>query len=415
MVRDPRTDLLHIYRHAVAAVNGRIRVRDHLAAWKTQTKVRLVAIGKAAGAMALGAGDALGDAVEAALIITKYGHPATGFPAGLPVSVIEAGHPVPDANSIKAGGCLLDFIARAPRPSNFIFLISGGTSALVEVPAGDLQLAELRRAHQWLTGSGLPIADINRVRTQLSLIKGGRLALHLAGHRVLQLLISDVPGDDPAVIGSGLLNPAASAASPEPVAHALPEWLADSTGRAPPPPRADAPCFRTIETHIVATALDARRAAAEQAQTLGYPVRLHRALITGAAEQAGRRLADLLCAGEPLLHIWSGETVVELPDTPGRGGRCQNLALAAAQHLAGHAGHYLLAAGTDGGDGPGPAAGALVDGATIARGRTRGFDDAACLRRADAGSFLAASGDLIHTGASGTNVMDLMLAYKDVR
>jgi hydroxypyruvate reductase len=410
--RDPRADLLQIYRHAVAAVNGRSRVRAQLAGWDPGLQVRVVAIGKAGGSMALGACDALGGAVAAALVITKHGRDASGFPAGLQASVLEAGHPLPDENSLRAGQALLDFIARAPQPTQFVFLLSGGASALVEVPAGGLGLAELRRAHQWLTGCGWDIGAINRVRMQLSRIKGGRLARHLHGHRVLQLLISDVPGDDPAIIGSGLLSAAAPSA---PDRADLPGWLAEWVDCATPPPQPDDPYLRAIETRIIATASDARLAAAEQARDLGYPVCLHERLITGEAEEAGRRLAGLLCGGEPALHVWSGETVVTLPESPGRGGRCQHLALAAAQVLATRAGHHLLAAGTDGGDGPGPDAGALVDGATLARGRAGGLDDAVCLRRADAGAFLEASGDLIRTGASGTNVMDLMLACKDAR
>lgn len=407
MDRDARADLLQIYRHAVAAVNGRDRVRAHLAAWPAGMPARVIAVGKAAGAMALGACDALGDAVEAALVITKHGHAVTGFPAGLPLRLIEAGHPWPDQHSLLAGDALLEFIAQAPRPSNFVVLVSGGASALVEVPAGGLGLADLRRAHQWLTGCGLDIGAINRVRTQLSRIKGGRLAAFLDGHRVLQLLISDVPGDDPAIIGSGLL--CASPGGPD--RDALPEWLAAWMGRAPPSPAAA--CLRAVETRLIATSLDARRAAAERARALGYSVRLHRALVTGAAEAAGRRLARRLCAGAPALHVWSGETVVVLPEVPGRGGRCQHLALAAAQELAGRAGHVLLAAGTDGGDGPGSAAGAVVDGGSVARGRARGLDDAESLWRADAGRFLQASGDLIPAGASGTNVMDLLLAVRE--
>ncbi|MGE0372091.1 MAG: glycerate kinase [Gammaproteobacteria bacterium] len=408
MDRDARADLLEIYRHAVAAVNGRVRVRAHLAGREPGAPVRVIAVGKAAGPMALGACDALGAGVESALVITKYGHAAAGFPAGLPLTVIEAGHPLPDANSLRAGRDLLDFIARAPAASAFLFLVSGGASALVEAPAGALQLADLQRAHRWLTGCGRDIAAINRVRTRLSLIKGGRLAMHLGGRRTLQLLISDVAGDDPAVIGSGLLSPADTSGPPE---RGLPAWLAELAGGAPAPPAADAPCFRTVETRLIACARDARLAAAGHARELGYAVRLHHGLITGDAAGEGRRLARVLRDDGTVLHIWSGETVVTLPETPGRGGRCQQLALAAAAELAGLPGRVLLAAGTDGGDGPGLAAGALVDGGTVARGQARGLDPLDCLRRADAGAFLEASGDLIHTGASGTNVMDLLLAW----
>ncbi len=407
MNRDARADLLDIYRHAVAAVNGRDRVRAQLAGWEPGVRVRVIAVGKAAGPMALGACDALGAAAESVLVITKYEHAATGFPAGLPVTLIEAGHPLPDANSLRAGDQLREFIVRAPAPSSFLFLIAGGASALVEAPPAPLRLPDLRRAHDWLLGCGWDIAAINRVRTRLSLIKGGRLATLLGSVRTLQLLISDVPGDDPAVIGSGLLTPATAAGAP---GREPPAWLAEFTAHAPAPPAAGAPCFRAIETRLIATSHDARQAAAERARALGYRVRLHPDLITGEAEPAGRRLACRLREEDPSLHIWSGETVVTLPEAPGRGGRCQQLALAAATELAGLSGRILLAAGTDGGDGPGSAAGAVVDGATVARGRALGLDPLECLRRADAGTFLAASGDLINTGASGTNVMDLLLA-----
>ncbi|MCC6206638.1 MAG: DUF4147 domain-containing protein [Gammaproteobacteria bacterium] len=398
-----------MYRHAVASVNGRDRVRTHLAGWEPGARVRVIAIGKAAGPMAIGACDALGAAVESVMVITKYGHATAGLPSGVPVTTIEAGHPLPDANSLRAGIDLFGFIARAPAPSTFLFLISGGASALVEAPPEPVRFADLRRAHDWLLGCGWDIAAINRVRTRLSLIKGGRLASYLGGVRTLQLLISDVPGDDPAVIGSGLLTPAASNGPP---GREPPAWLAELAAYTPDPPAAGAPCFSAIETRLIATSRDARLSAAECAHALGYRVRQYPELITGEAEQAGRRLARLLRDEGPLLHVWSGETVVTLPEAPGRGGRCQHLALAAAAELAGLSGHVLLAAGTDGGDGPGAAAGAVIDGDTVARGRARGLDPLESLRRADAGAFLEASNDLIPAGASGTNVMDLLLACK---
>ena len=409
MERDMRADLLQIYRHAVAAVDGRARVREHLVATGLSARVRVVAVGKAAGAMALGACDALGDAVEAVLIITKHGHAVSGFPPGVSVRSIEAGHPVPDEQSLVAGRSLLGFIAGTPRTTALLLLLSGGASALVEVPAEGIALADLQRAHRWLTGCGRDIAAINRVRMQLSGIKGGRLAQRLDGRRSLQLLISNVPGDDPAIIGSGPLTPAPGGA---PAWTGAPVWLTEMAARAAPPPLPDDPAFHTIETRLIATAGDARRAAAEHAHRLGYPVHLHEVLVTGEAEAAGRRLVARLLEDPAGVHVWSGETVVTLPAMPGRGGRCQQLALAAAQVLDGCAAHYLLAAGTDGGDGPGAAAGALVDGATLARGQAQGREAARCLREADAGSFLAASGDLLPATVTGTNVMDLMLAGK---
>ncbi len=404
-----RRDLLDIYRHALAAVSGQRRVRDSLIQDPVKGPVRLVAIGKAAGSMAEGALESLGSEIDAALIITKYGH-ACG-PDALPAVRIESAHPVPDHNSLAAGQTLLDFIERTPSAATLLFLVSGGASALVEIPRPGIDLGGLQRAYHWLVGSGLPIAVINRVRTRLSRIKGGQLAGYLRGRRALQLLISDVPGDDPATIGSGLLSVASDESMPVPDQE-LPGWLqAMLAVMAGSPAGRDAP---SIDTRIIATSRDACRAAAARARALGYPARLHESPLSGDAAGAGQAIAAALADGPPGMWIQGGETVVRLPDTPGRGGRCQSLALAAAIDIAGHEDLYLLAAGTDGGDGPGLAAGALVDGGTVTRGERAGLDARRCLLQADAGSFLDLASDLIYTGPGSTNVMDLVLGLKAV-
>lgn len=357
--------------------------------------------------MADGALDSLGTEIDAALIITKYGH-ARGSGA-LPALRIESAHPVPDDNSLAAGQALLDFIDRTPSGTTLLFLISGGSSALVELARPGIDLVDLQRAYQWLLGAGLPIAAINRIRMRLSRIKGGQLAGYLRGSRVRQLLISDVPGDDPATIGSGLLAVGHDEPMPVPIPE-LPGWLqamlavaaGSPAGREPP----------SIDTRIIATSRDACRAAAARAHALGYPVYLQESLLGGDAVDAGHAIAAALSRGPHGVWIQGGETVVRLPDSPGRGGRCQSLALAAAMDIAGHEDLVLLAAGTDGGDGPGQAAGGLVDGGTIARGARAGLDAGRCLLRADAGSFLDLANDLIYTGPGSTNVMDLVLGLK---
>jgi len=249
---------------------------------------------------------------------------------------------------------------------------------------------------------------MNRVRKSLSCIKGGRLAQRLTGHHVNCLMISDVPDNSPQVIGSGFLSPDIV---DESQSEDMPEWI-KMLSKAPPAPLLDDVCFNAIDIHIVAKLEDAMQAAKKMATTLGYDVYLHEELITCDAQLAGRQLARALYDGKFGLHIWGGETTVRLPDNPGRGGRNQQLALAAAAELIGVEGHYFLAAGTDGSDGPTQAAGALVDGHTLPRGIQAGFDVQQTLASANAGDFLQASGDLIVTGPTGTNVMDLMLAIK---
>ncbi|MBI3772127.1 MAG: DUF4147 domain-containing protein [Gammaproteobacteria bacterium] len=405
-----RQDLEAIYLAALAAVNGRECVRRALEFDDFENQVAIIAIGKAAAAMLQGAVDALSDNIHAALLITKYGHaqPISGLSN---IMIIEAGHPQPDDSSLKAGQALLEFIKQQPATMPLLFLISGGTSSLVEVLPPTISLEDVQRVNQWLLGSGLDIHAINHVRKSLSCIKAGRLATQLGGRNALALLISDVSGDDPATIGSGLLV-ADSAVETETPELELPECIIELMQQAPPAPKTHDSCFENISVEIIASLPDARRAAANKARELEYDVYEDAAIISGDAVVVGAQLASRLLAGDPGVYLWGGETTVHLPINPGRGGRNQSAALAAAIELAGEHNVALLAAGTDGTDGPTDDAGALVDGGTLARGGEEGLNAETCLQRADAGTFLEASGDLIHTGPTGTNVMDLMIGMK---
>ena len=405
----PREALLDVYRRVLVIVDGGRLVQGVIDRYPVDGPVRLVAIGKAAAAMARGAQMALGDRIEAALIITKHGH-GYGLPGLRSVTLLEAGHPVPDEASLRAGQALLDFLAGVPAGDTMLFLISGGTSALVEAPRPGIGLAELQRAHRWLLGSGLAIDKVNEVRRRLSRIKGGGLRTALRGDvRIRQILLSDVPGDEPWTIGSGLLAPPSDPV-PLRAGRPLPDWL---LGMIAPGGGHVYDRGHDIVTHMIPGAATVREAACAAARARGLAVRFHEAPLSGEAAVVGRRLSAEIAAGPPdLLHVWSGETVVTLPERPGRGGRCQSLALAAAREMDGRRGMYLLAAGTDGGDGPGPAAGALVDAETVRRGEAAGLDARECLARADAGSFLQASGDLIVTGPTGSNVADVVLGLR---
>jgi hydroxypyruvate reductase len=394
MPSDPRQDLLRIFQAAVTAVDGCRVVREWLQAHPLSGPVYLIGYGKAACAMARGAHAALGASIRDAFLVTRRGAAEV-----LPWPVTEAGHPLPDEASLDAGERLIGFIDRLPADAQVLVLLSGGGSALVERPVAGMGLTALRELNRWLLGAGLDIHAMNAIRKRLSLLKGGRC-----------LAISDVPGNDPRSIASGPLTPETAAL---PAGAALPDVVRAWLAQAPPLPQPGDACFGNVQYEILATNEHARRAAAQAAEQLGYAVSLEAETVTGDAVATGRRLAAGLLESTPgRLHVWGGETVVTLPVNPGRGGRNQSLALSAATVLRGARDVYLLAAGTDGSDGPTDDAGALVDGGTVERGEAQGGRAAEALARADAGTFLEASGDLVHTGPTGTNVMDLILGIK---
>jgi len=404
-----REDLLEVFQAALRRVEGRRVVSAYLCALPPPTALSLVAIGKASGSMALGALDAWGMTIRDGLVIGKSGHLEKPALEARGLECLDGGHPFPDAASLRAGRRLLGWIENLPPRRELLFLISGGASSLVEVPVGGLGLAELEEASRWLLASGLDIARMNLVRKALSGIKAGGLLPHLGDRPARALLISDVPGNDPAVIGSGLLVPdpalaqAGSLRLPPRLAGAVATGLRE---------RAAVPADRTPPLQILACLDDAKAAAAQRARGLGYTVHTHRRFLEGDAGAAGAALVRTLTRQDPALHVWGGETTVRLPRRPGRGGRNQHLALAAAIAMRGHDDLLVLAAGTDGSDGPTAEAGALVDGRSLERAALVGLDGSDHLARADSGTLLEAAGDLIHTGPTGTNVMDLVLGLR---
>ena len=366
----------------------------------------VVAIGKAASSMLEGALETLPD--SPALLITKDGYVPPALCNRPCVEIIEAGHPLPDARSLHAGRRLLDFMAAAPVDRPMLFLLSGGASSLAEVLPEGVMLDDWQRVNAWLLGSGLDIHAMNAVRKRLSCIKGGRLLNHLGGRRAVLLMISDVLGDDPASIGSGPLSPCEVASLPE----NLPDWLRDLLDAAPSMPALDDPRWASVDSHTLASNATALDAAVRAAFCLGVPVHRSDELLRGDAREAGERLARQLIDGPPGVYLWGGETTVNLPEHPGRGGRNQHLALSAALALDGQDGITLLAAGTDGTDGPTEDAGSCVDGSTVAAIRAAGIDPETGLVHADSGTALAAVNALIRTGPTGTNVMDIVIALK---
>lgn len=398
----PRVLLLDLYQSALRAVEGRCSVALHLASQSLVGRIWVVALGKAAASMLQGAQDTL--RIERALLITKPGH--APFPSSPLIEILEAGHPIPDARSLAAGQRLLAYIAMAPVDVEWLFLISGGTSSLVEVLQDGVTLSDLQRVNQWLLASGWPIDQMNTLRQRLSRIKGGQLCGYLRGRPARALLISDVPDDDPGTIGAG---PLVVNRLERPWPDSLPSWLERLLSSLSAAPETD--CSR-VTTHIVADLDKALAAVVAAADQHGLTIQLHSERLAGEAEQVGLNLALQLRKAQAGLHLWGGETTVRLPPQPGQGGRCQQLALAAAQQLAGDDRITLLAAGTDGSDGPGEAAGACIDGTTLLRGLRAGQDAQLALQSANAGAFLEAAGDLLETGPTGTNVTDLVIALK---
>ncbi len=381
---DPRRRLLlDLFQAALNRVDGRRCTRAALAAGATRpvSVVWMAAIGKAASAMALGARDALGDALERVLLITKDGHVAAETLLLPDVEIHESAHPIPDERSLAAGERLLQWVEELPPSVEPLFLISGGASSLVEALAPGADLAALVELNRRGLASGLAIGELNARRGALSRLKGGQLAARLGVRRARALFISDVPGDDPAVIGSGLMGPSS----------------AGTDG---------------IERTVIASIQHATEAARVPAAARGLEAWADPERFADEASRLAVRFAHELHMHAGHVRVWGGESVVNLPQSPGRGGRNQHLALAAAGVIAGHESLLLLAAGTDGTDGSTADAGALVDGETCSRIALAELDLQQSLADASSGTALAAAGDVLHTGPTGTNVGDLVIGLK---
>lgn len=398
-------ELEQIFRKAIAAVNGRTAVRNFLVSQPRPSPSAIIAIGKAANAMLAGACDMFGSRIPA-LLITKYGHVLNSEPVPQSTHVIEAGHPEPDQNSLLAGSALLSFIDEQPLSANLLFLISGGASSLVEVLPRGIDLDAFQRTQRWLLGSGLNIQQMNAVRKRMSLIKGGRLAKILNDRGATVLLISDVPNDDPATIGSGCLS-AVTENKDVALPKELPPWIKDLVANAPEWPAAEEDCFQNIVHEIVASNSIARSAAANEARAMGFDVREHATIFTGDIDVAATEICSTLNADPDVLHIWGAEPTVRLPPDAGRGGRNLHLALSVAVQISGQRGVSFLAGATDGTDGTTDYAGAVVDGETAGRIGKAGLSASEALKRAESARFFEGIGAGFRTGPTGTNVMDL--------
>lgn len=400
-----RQALLEAYAAGVRAVEGE-RVTNHwLRAHPPEGPTAVIALGKAAGAMARGAQSALGPQLKTGLVVTKAGHADIDGLDPSRLRVVESAHPVPDQRSLAAGAASLEFIERLPPDLPVIVLISGGASALVEVLVDGVTLDDLARVNGWLLANGLPIGQMNAVRRRLSRLKGGGLARLLAPREVVGLLISDVEGDDPAVIGSGPLSIPSDTGLPDD----LPDWLSAVVPECPP---TSGPVGTPPRVEVVACLDDALVAAEQALRAAGVSVRRHDKHFSEDIDAVVATVRKAMLGAPGEVQLWGGEATLVLPAHPGRGGRNQQLALRLAVEIAGPGPAVAMSAGTDGTDGPTDDAGALVDNRTTERGDCEGLEASDFLARADAGSYLERTGDLITTGPTGTNVTDIVMAWR---
>jgi glycerate 2-kinase len=411
-----RAALRGLFDAAVAAADPRKVLAAHLPPKPLKGRCVVVGGGKSAAVMAAALEDAWPDVPLEGTVVTRYGH---AVPTRR-IEVIEASHPVPDENSQRGAARLLQRVVGLGPDDLVIALMSGGASALLAGPADGITLEDKQAINRALLACGANITEMNAVRKHLSAIKGGRLAAAAAPARVVTLAISDVPGDDPAVIGSGPTVPdrttfaearalmARYGIVPSPAIAARLARDADETPKPGSLPHA--------EFHMIATPMMALRAAADTARVLGLTPLVLGDALEGEAREMGNVMAriarSVLVHGEPLAPpaalLSGGETTVTLGSAPaGHGGRNTEFLLGLAVALDGAPGIWAMAGDTDGVDGMDEVAGAILAPDTLARVRAQGLDPRAMLAGHDSHSFFKAAGDLIITGPTLTNVNDI--------
>lgn len=402
-----REDAKYIYTRAIEAVLPDEAVRRALDGADFPGRVILVAAGKAAWRMASAAVSALGERIDTGIVITKYGHAQGTIPG---VVCREAGHPVPDENSFSAAREALALTENLTADDTVLFLLSGGGSALFESPL--VSGAELQDITAQLLACGADIVEINTIRKRLSAVKGGRFARHCAPARVFAVILSDIVGDPVDMIASGPVSPDSSTcADALAVAEKYALRLSDTARRLlaqETPKTAD-----NVTVRVTGSVRELCAAAAKACRDLGYTPEILTDCEQGVAREVGARLGALArenaSCGTPRAFILGGETVVRLTGN-GKGGRNQELALAAAAEIAGAENVVVFSVGSDGTDGPTDAAGGLADGGTVERLAAAGKTVADVLQNNDAYHALRDTGDLIITGPTGTNVNDFAAA-----
>lgn len=388
----------------------------------------LVAFGKAAFLMAKAVSDLLPDLITKGIVITKYGHVPPGNHHNN-IKVFEAGHPIPDLNGFTATKKVITMLDQADAKTLVVCLISGGGSALLVAPKGGISLDDKQGVTAYLLKAGATINELNTVRKHLSDVKGGRLAGLAYPARLLSLILSDVIGDRLDMIASGPTSPDGTTyrmaldvlgkyRGANKIAGRVTEVLQGGLkGVFSENPKEADKVFEKVENIIVGSNVMAARAAEARAIELGFATRTLSNELQGEAREVARWIAKKAMEAKASLPrkdrkkiclISGGETTVTVKGS-GKGGRNTELALAFALAIQGIQGISLLSAGTDGTDGPTDAAGAIVDGETVTKAGLLGLSASDCLANNDSYSFFRETGELLITGPTGTNVMDLQI------
>lgn len=432
-----RSDAVSIFEAGLEAVDPVNAVKTHLR--RTDDKLELqgsiydlseyenvyvVGMGKAAASMAKAVEDILGDRLSAGIVNVKYGHTAPLTK----VKVNEAGHPVPDERGIKGTQEIIELLKTTGKDDLVICLISGGGSALLPFPAEGLSLGDKQDLTKALLESGATIHEINALRKQSSQVKGGRLARLAYPSTLISLILSDVIGDDLDVIASGPTVP--DTHSFEDCRHILDKYGLKGKvpgrvveyiekgcrGEAEETPKPTDPIFKRTRNAIVGSNILAVTAAREKASALGYNSLILSTFIHGETEEVAKVhtaiAREIISSGNPVKKpaciVSGGETTVTI-EGKGEGGRNQEFVLAAAIDIDGLRDVVVLSGGTDGTDGPTDAAGAVADGTTIKRAQETGLNAYEYLCENNSYNFFKPLGDLLITGPTNTNVMDLRL------
>lgn len=414
MSPEDRSLLLSLFDAAVSAADPTEALRAHL---PDRPKGRTVVIGAGKGAAQLAAAfEDLWSAPVEGVVVTRYGY---AVPCRH-IRVLEAAHPVPDEAGLEASAALLNTVSNLTEDDLVVALICGGGSSLLSAPPEGLTLEDEQALNDALLRSGAPIGVMNAIRKHVSGIKGGRLAAAAFPARVVSLVVSDVPGDDPAEVASGPTVPSETSLEDarrlvETHRIALPERiLGHLNSEAARAPRPDDPVFAGLETHVIASACLSLEAAQREAARRGVPAVILSDAIEGEARDVGMVHAALAREvvnrgrpfAAPVVLLSGGETTVTIHDSGGRGGRNSEFLLAFASAIDGVPGIAALAADTDGIDGSEDNAGAFADGQSANRMRSVGVDPVAALSRHDAWGAFHAVGDLFVPGPTGTNVND---------
>lgn len=406
MKKTLHSDAKRIISGAIGEVMPEEAVKRALEGKEFTGRVIAVSVGKAAWRMAAAAYECLGDRIESGIVITKYGH---GMGPVGPIEVYEAGHPIPDENSYMATKAVLDLCSGLKEEDTVVFLLSGGGSALFELPLipGD----QLQDITGQLLACGADIVEINTIRKRLSAVKGGRFARAVAPARVFSVILSDILGDPLDMIASGPTAPdESSCAQAEKIISKYSIRLSEQASalmKQETPKQLD-----NVENHVTGSVRDLCFSAKNICEQFGYTAEIISCAVEGEARDVGRKLAEMAMekpgTGKHAI-ILGGETVVHLTGN-GKGGRNQELALAAAEVIRGTDGIVIFAVGSDGTDGPTDAAGGIVDGSTAEKLEALGILISDVLSDNDSYNALKAIDALIITGPTGTNVNDLYVA-----